>query len=128
MQSKSGHAYYCGEAWAPCDLRTWTSMLSAHSRDLRRTKEKEHPPQSTTAQSDGTVWRAWKGKLMRAVGKRITSSRPVCDIQWLQNQNHKEASIYLESTLRSAESSQNPDITWKTYQMPEHHSNVENVS
>lgn len=65
---------------------------------------------------------------MRGLGKRITSSSPVCDIQWLQKQDHKEASIYLESTLRSAESSQNPDITWKTYQMPENHSKVENVS
>lgn len=27
-------------------------MLSAHSRDLRRTKEKEHLPQSTVVQSD----------------------------------------------------------------------------
>lgn len=63
---------------------------------------------------------------MRGLGKRIASSRPVCDIQWLQI--HKEAHIYLESTLRLAESSQNPDITWKTYQMSENHSNVENVS
>ena len=65
---------------------------------------------------------------MRGLGKKIASSRPVCNTQWLQKQNHKEASIYLDSTLRSAESSQNPNITWKTYQMPENHSNVENVS
>lgn len=101
-------------------------MLSAHFRDLRRTKEKEHLPQSTMVQSDGAVWRARKGKLMRGLGKRTTSSRPVCDSQWLQI--HKEASIYLESILRLAESSQNPDITWKMYQMSENHSNVENVS